>query len=55
MLMHTLHHAAWLYRHGHYDQAARIFSHLLHVERHHPRVVEMIHRFMYALNPDWGL
>jgi hypothetical protein len=55
MLAHTLHHAAWLYGTGHYNQAVAILHHLLAAERHHPGILAQIHRAMYAINPDWGL
>jgi hypothetical protein len=55
MIAQTLHHVAALYHAGHYDQAVHILRHLLHVERHYPASLDLIHRAMYALNPDWGL
>jgi hypothetical protein len=55
MIWHALHHAGWLYQHGHYDAAAHALRQLLEQFRGHPGALSLIHKVMYALNPDWGL
>lgn len=52
MIHHTMIHVAQLYNAGHYDAAVRL---VLWLEHHRPHSLALIHRLMYAINPDWGI